>query len=180
MNVHRRKKLYSQVKNLGAVGQWGERFKRVFPRLSKAYCQKMRTRDLVVQACRLTPWGKMRQSYWKSLFLRWRCSNLFQTEMVIKLLVRHFGWDFMKENVMGVFKEFQEHDRFVKSMNSLFLVLILKGGANDLKYFQSISLVGTIYKFLATFYQASLKKVISKVVSSFQNAFVEGRQILDS
>ena len=70
-----------------------------------------------------------------------------------------FGWDFMKEDVMGVFKEFQEHDRFVKSMNSLFLVLILKeGGANDLKYFQSISLVGTIYKFLATFNQARLKR----------------------
>ncbi|RVW64196.1 hypothetical protein CK203_046361 [Vitis vinifera] len=55
-----------------------------------------------------------------------------------------FCWDFVKEEVMGFLKEFQEHGRFVRSLNSTFLVLIPK-----------------------------------KVVSSAQNAFVEGRQILD-
>lgn len=39
---------------------------------------------------------------------------------------------------------------FLKSINSAFLVLILKKrGANNLKYFRPISLVGSLYKWLA-------------------------------
>ncbi|RVX21330.1 hypothetical protein CK203_002101 [Vitis vinifera] len=43
-----------------------------------------------------------------------------------------------------------------------------------------ISLVGGLYKLLAKVLANRLKKVVSKVASSTQNAFVEGRQILDA
>ncbi|KAL6327639.1 hypothetical protein AAG906_022202 [Vitis piasezkii] len=62
-----------------------------------------------------------------------------------------FAWDFVKADVMGFFKEFYENGKFVKSLNATFLVL-----ANR------------------------LKKVVGKVVSKAQGAFVEGRQILDA
>ena len=82
---------------------------------------------------------------------------------------------------MGFLKEFHEHGRFVRSLNSTFLVLIpKKTGAGDLRDFRLISLVGGLYKLLAKVLANKLKKVVGKVVSSAQNAFVEGRQILDA
>lgn len=70
---------------------------------------------------------------------------------------------------------------FVRSLNTTFLVLIpKKGGTDDLRDFRPISLVGGFYKLLAKVLANRLKKVVSKVVSTTQNAFVEGRQILDA
>ena len=37
-----------------------------------------------------------------------------------------FSWDFLKNEVLGFFKEFQEQGRFVKNLNATFLVLIPK------------------------------------------------------
>ncbi|RVW52500.1 putative serine/threonine protein kinase IREH1 [Vitis vinifera] len=63
-------------------------------------------------------------------------------------------WDFVKEEVVDLFKEFFEHGSFAKSLNTTFLVLIpKKGGAEDLGDFRPII---------------------------DQNAFVRGRQILDA
>ena len=82
---------------------------------------------------------------------------------------------------MGFFKDFYEMGRFVRSLNTTFLVLVpKKGGANDLRDFRPISLVGGLYKLFAKVLANKLKKVIGKVVSSTQNAFGEGRQILDA
>ncbi|RVW23504.1 hypothetical protein CK203_090732 [Vitis vinifera] len=55
-----------------------------------------------------------------------------------------------------------------------------KVGAEDLRDFRPISLVGGLYKLLAKVLANRLKKFVGKVVSSAENAFVEGRQILDA
>ncbi|RVX03217.1 LINE-1 reverse transcriptase-like [Vitis vinifera] len=90
-------------------------------------------------------------------------------------------WEFVKEEVLDIFKEFHEQSSFLKSLNNTFLVLIpKKGGAEDLGDFRPISLLGGIYKLLAKVLANRLKKVLGKVVSSDQNAFVMGRQILDA
>ena len=93
-----------------------------------------------------------------------------------------FSWSFLKEEVMGFFKDFHDQGRFVKSINAFFfLVLIPKiGGVEDLKDFKPISLVGSFYKLLAKVLANRLKKVMGKIVSQSQNAFMEGRQILDA
>ena len=81
---------------------------------------------------------------------------------------------------MGFFKDFFEREKFVRRLNTTFLVLApKKGRANDLSDFRPISLVGGLSKLLAKVLANRLKKVVGKVVSSTQNAFVEGRQILD-
>ena len=82
---------------------------------------------------------------------------------------------------MGFLKEFHEHGKFVRSLNSTLLVLIpKKAGVEYLRDFRPISLVGGLYKLLAKVLANRIKKVVGKVVSSAQNAFVEGRQILDA
>ena len=61
------------------------------------------------------------------------------------------------------------------------MVLIPKrGGVEDLKDFRPISLTGSIYKLIAKVLANRLKKLMNKLVNSTQNAFVEGRQILDA
>ena len=83
-----------------------------------------------------------------------------------------FNWDIVKEDVIDFFKDFHQQGRFVKSLNSTFLVLIpKKEGSKDIKDFKPISLVGSLYKLLPN----RLKKVMSRLVNLSQNAFVEGR-----
>ena len=92
-----------------------------------------------------------------------------------------FGRDVVKSDIMGLFRDFHEHGRFVRSLNSTFLVLIPKrGGVEELKDFRPISLTRSIYKLIAKVLANRLKKVMNKLVNSVQNAFVEGRQILNA
>ena len=92
-----------------------------------------------------------------------------------------FCWDFVKEEIVDLFKEFYEQRSFAKSLNTTFLILIpKKGGAKDLGDYRSISLLGGLYKLLAKVLANRLKKVLGKVISVDQNAFVRDRQILDA
>ena len=51
---------------------------------------------------------------------------------------------------MAVFRDFFVTGKFVKSLNSTFLVMVpKKEGANDFKDFRPISLVGNLYKLIA-------------------------------
>ena len=87
-----------------------------------------------------------------------------------------FCWDVVKVDVMRFFRDFHEMGRFVKSLNATFLVLVpKKRSVEDLKDFRLNSLVGNLYKLMAKVLANRIKKVIYKVISESQNAFVEGR-----
>ena len=89
-------------------------------------------------------------------------------------------WEFVKDEILEMFKEFHEQSSFLKSLNNTFPVLIpKKGGAVDLGDFRPISLLGGLYKLLAKVLANRLKRVLGKVVAPTQNAFVMGRQILN-
>ena len=82
---------------------------------------------------------------------------------------------------MDMFREFHANETFIRSLNATLLVLIpKKGDAEDLKDFWPISLLGSLYKILAKVLANCLKKVVGKVVSEDQNAFVEGQQITNA
>jgi hypothetical protein len=90
-------------------------------------------------------------------------------------------WDVIKSDVMGVFQDFHTHSKFVRSLNATFIALIpKKPGAVDIKDFRPISLVSGVYKIMAKVLANRLKRVVHKVISNPQHAFVKGRQILDS
>ena len=92
-----------------------------------------------------------------------------------------FSWDFVKKEVLGFIKEFHEQSRFVKNLNATFFVLIpKKQTVEDFKDLRPISLVGGLYKILAKVLANRIKRVLDKVISKSQNAFVKDRQILDA
>jgi hypothetical protein len=90
-------------------------------------------------------------------------------------------WEVIKEDVMAVFEEFYTRGKFVKCINSTFISLIPKiQGAKEVKDFRPISLVGGVYKIISKVLANRMRRVMDKIISKPQNAFVKGRQILDS
>ena len=87
----------------------------------------------------------------------------------------------MRNDILAVCNEFHEHCQFEKSLNATFVSLISKKhGADELKDFRPISLVGSMYKIIAKLLANRLSSVLGKIISPSQNVFVKGRQILDS
>jgi hypothetical protein len=90
-------------------------------------------------------------------------------------------WEVVKGDFMAVFEEFHARGKFVKSINSTFISLIPKiQGVKEVKDFRPISLVSGVYKIISKVLANRMRKVMDKIISKPQNAFVKGRQILDS
>uniref|UniRef100_A0A2N9F7Q3 Reverse transcriptase domain-containing protein n=1 Tax=Fagus sylvatica TaxID=28930 RepID=A0A2N9F7Q3_FAGSY len=90
-------------------------------------------------------------------------------------------WSVVRSKVLAVCQEFHEHCHFERSLNATFVSLIpKKHGADEIKDFRPISLVGGMYKTIAKILAIRLSSVLGKIISPSQNAFVKGRQILDS
>ena len=76
---------------------------------------------------------------------------------------------------------FHAHAVFEKSLNATFLAFIPKKiDAVDVKDFWPISLVGGLYKIIAKVLFNHMRRVVHYLISESQNAFMKGRQILDS
>ena len=91
-----------------------------------------------------------------------------------------FCWETVKADITRMFRDFHETGKFVRSLNTTFIVMISKkGGAVDFKDFRPISFVGSLYKLLAKVLANRLKRVMGKLVNKAQNTFFGGRQIQD-
>ncbi|RVW20876.1 Transposon TX1 uncharacterized 149 kDa protein [Vitis vinifera] len=91
------------------------------------------------------------------------------------------SWDFVKEEILEMFKEFHEQGSFLKSLNNTFLVLIPKKGERmTWEILDPLAFWGGLYKLMAKVLANRLKRVLNKAVAPTQNAFVMGRQILDA
>lgn len=75
----------------------------------------------------------------------------------------------MKADVIDVFDDFYRPGSFVKAINTTFLVLIHKvEGANDIKDFRLISLVGCICKLISKVLARRMSRVLGEVVGESQ------------
>ncbi|RVW76716.1 Transposon TX1 uncharacterized 149 kDa protein [Vitis vinifera] len=140
--------------------------------------------SLTVRGVRLSNEEELKEgigSYFKSLFEEPLVrkpdveSGLFKTldSLDNEILEGQFSDD-------EVFEELHLQNAFFRSHNATFLVLIpKKEGVSDVQDFKPISLVGNLYNIIVKFLANRLKRVMGKVVSNSQNAFVEERQILD-
>lgn len=89
-----------------------------------------------------------------------------------------FCWPIVGKEVMLFFKNFHPKEVFRHNLNVTFLALVpKKGGADDIKYFNPINMVGNIYKLLAKELVNRLKRVVEKVASDFENAFAGSKQM---
>nr|XP_023896467.1 uncharacterized protein LOC112008368 [Quercus suber] len=89
-------------------------------------------------------------------------------------------WGVLKTEIMAIFHNFYTQAVFERSINASFLAFIPKKvDAVEVKDFRPISLVGGIYKIIYKVL-ARLRRVAHGLISDSQNAFVKGRQILDS
>ena len=76
---------------------------------------------------------------------------------------------------MDLFKDFHERGRFGRSFNSTFSVLIpKKRGAEDMKDFRPINLVGSVYKLIAKVLANRQKEVMKGLVNMAQKCFCRG------
>jgi hypothetical protein len=87
----------------------------------------------------------------------------------------------VKGDFMAVFEDFHARGKFVKNINSTFISLIPKThGTKEIKDFRLISLVGGVYKIISKVLANRMRRVMDRIISKPQNAFVKRRQILDS
>jgi hypothetical protein len=90
-------------------------------------------------------------------------------------------WAILKDDIMAVLKEYHTCGKFEKSLNATFVSLIPKKARTmEIKDFHPISLVGRVYKIISQVLANRLKTVLGKLLSHSHNAFIKGRQILDS
>lgn len=91
------------------------------------------------------------------------------------------AWEFIKNDVMNALDHFHQHCYMVRCTNASFITLIpKKKGAIELKDFRPISFIGSVYKIAAKVLAERLKRVMGKLVSNHQNAFIKNRQITDA
>ncbi|CAJ2667257.1 unnamed protein product [Trifolium pratense] len=89
-------------------------------------------------------------------------------------------WDILKTDVMEFLNEFHSSASLPKAITASFLTLVpKKDNPQVLSDYRPICLVGCLYKILSKVLAARLKKVIGKLISDCQTAFVPNRQILD-
>ncbi|XP_035545987.1 uncharacterized protein LOC118348461 [Juglans regia] len=90
-------------------------------------------------------------------------------------------WDIVKGDIMQIFSEFHAFQKFEKSLNATFIALIpKKHEALTIEDFQPISLVSNVYKIISKVLANRLSLVLEHIISKSHNAFIQGRQILDS
>ncbi|GAU42390.1 hypothetical protein TSUD_296880 [Trifolium subterraneum] len=86
----------------------------------------------------------------------------------------------VKETVWSCDAEFHEKAALPKVVTASFLTLIpKKDHPQDLFDYRPICLIGSLYKILSKILANRLKKVLGKLISSCQSAFLPQRQILD-
>lgn len=89
-------------------------------------------------------------------------------------------WDLIKSDVCRFVNDFEVSGSLARGCNASFVSLIPK--VNDplyVKDYRPINLVGSLYKILSKVLSIRLKKVLHKIISSEQSAYVGGRSILD-
>ncbi|WMV08457.1 hypothetical protein MTR67_001842 [Solanum verrucosum] len=90
-------------------------------------------------------------------------------------------WPTLKEDLMQTIQNFHQNEFFEKSFNATFVALIpKKHGAEELKDFRPISLIGGVYKIIAKLITERLKTVMGTLVDEHQMALLKGRQIMDA
>ena len=90
-------------------------------------------------------------------------------------------WDVIKENLVRVFDEFHRSGIINQSTNASCIVLLPKKSmAKKISDYRPISLITSLYKIITKVLAGRLRGILHETIHSTQEAFVQGRQILDA
>lgn len=85
------------------------------------------------------------------------------------------------DDIYGLVDDFYLSGLLPDGINSSFITLFPKVvGANKLKDFKPISLIGCLYKIISKLQANRLKAAMPEIIGEVQHAFIKGRQIIDS
>lgn len=89
------------------------------------------------------------------------------------------SWEYIKEDICKEIQKFWEKGEKNPNANIAFLTIIPKiQGANELKDYRPISMVGVIYNIISKLLSRRLKGVMGRLVGECQFSFIEKRQNL--
>jgi hypothetical protein len=90
-------------------------------------------------------------------------------------------WDVIKDDLMNLVLDFQRGDLDLFRINFATLTLISKvDETSNMKNFRPISLLNCNFKNFGRLLASRLEKVCERLVAPEQNAFIQGRYILES
>ena len=90
-------------------------------------------------------------------------------------------WDIVKQDILLSVKAFFHSGSLLKSLNHTYITLIPKMNNHDeVTHFRPISLCNVTYKIISKILVNRLKPLMDKLISPFQNAFIQGRSITDN
>lgn len=90
-------------------------------------------------------------------------------------------WNVVGSDVVNAVQSFFQNDHILKSLNHTKIVLIPKVKTlTQVSQFRPISLCNVIYKIIAKAMAKRLRRILPKLISVNQSAFVQDRQITDN
>ena len=90
-------------------------------------------------------------------------------------------WEILKVDFHKCVAHFEATGRLTKGANPSFITLVPKiKDPIEISDFRPIRLIGCVYKVISKVLASRLAKVIDKIISPNQTAFIAGRQILDA
>lgn len=88
--------------------------------------------------------------------------------------------EFMKDDIVNFLNDFHYNVVHPKAITTSFLSFVPSSNNPwKLDEYRTIFLIGSLYKILAKVLASTSKRVVGKLISSCQTAFVSGKQILD-
>ncbi|XP_074315444.1 uncharacterized protein LOC141651642 [Silene latifolia] len=91
------------------------------------------------------------------------------------------GWETVKEDVCNAVKDFFQHGKLLKQINSTNLVLIPKvDNPISVKEFRPLACFNTIYKVISKLLCARMVDILPKIINPAQSSFINGRSIMSN
>ena len=93
---------------------------------------------------------------------------------------QHF-WDIVKPDVISTIQVFFHSGSLGRSLNHTLITLVPKiGFPQEVSHFRPISLCNVLYKVISKIMVNRLKPFMDSIISPYQNAFIQGRNISDN
>lgn len=83
-------------------------------------------------------------------------------------------WEIVKKDMMTTLEDFDKEAFLDIGSNTTFISFIPRKGADLIKDFRPISIVGSMYKIISKVLACHVNEIMNDIISPNQSAFIEG------